>query len=72
MLDLSPGNGNLFILKGLLNATRDSFRITKSILIQVLIILYIYLIHIKITAVQVIISKTSQCIKILLFYFPYF
>jgi len=40
MLDLSPGNGNLFILKGLLNGTRDSFRITKYILIQVLIIVF--------------------------------
>ncbi len=38
MLDLSPGNGDLFILKGLLNETRYGFRITKSILIQVLII----------------------------------
>lgn len=38
MLDLSPGNGDLFILKCLLNETRYGFRITKSILIQVLII----------------------------------
>lgn len=41
MLDLSPGNGNLFILKGLLNETRDGFRITKLIWIQVLIIAFI-------------------------------